>query len=907
MMEKSGTTNLDKYGKAIALKDGSMLSLRAIRPDDEEKLLSFFYRLSSRSIYLRFHHVLTNLSKEEAHQYTAVDYDNSFAVVAVAGEGPEEKIIGVGRYWRLPSPDKAEIAFVVEDPHQRNGIGTHLLEMLSVAAKEHGIDIFEAEVLPENTDMIDVLQDSGFQLISKLQESQGWRGIYSIAPTPMVYQKSAEREKIASIASIGRFMMPKSIAVLGASNKPGIGNAFVKNLIHNGYKGIIYPVNPKLEVVSSIKAYPSILDIPGNVDMAVIVVAAEKVQPLVEDCGRKGVKGLVVITAGFSEMGGEGVEREKKLVNTARAYGMRVIGPNCLGILNTNPDISMNATFAPIFPPAGKVAFGTQSGALGGAILYYCTKIGMGLSNFVSIGNRADVSGNELLQYWTAAKDTDIILLYLESFGDPRKFARIAREATLKKPVLVVKSGRSSAGARAAASHTGAMMSDDIASDALFRQTGMIRCDTLEELFDTATLLANQPLPKGNKVAILTNGGGAGIMAADALSAKGFQLPVLTEKTRNELKSFLPPKASYLNPIDTTAEVSPDQYKRALSLLLNEDIDAVVTIYIPPILELLDFMSTAIRQVAPEFRKRGIPMLASFLGVKQEKLTVGSEQEGFIPTYTFPESTAFALTKAYEYYQHLQKPAGKIPKFDNINKAAAEAIVKRAIDKTRSYPLWLNSDQIADVFSAYGIKFASSRIAASPEDAVKVAESIGYPVAVKLFSPTITHKTDVGGVILNLKSAAEVRKAFNQIGDSLDKISRKSEMKGVTVQKMLSGGVELIVGITQDKNFGPLIMFGLGGIYAELFKDVNFRIHPLTDVDAKEMISSFKAHKILDGWRGAPPSDIPATEELLLRISAMIEDIPEIQEMDLNPIMAMEMGQGCYVADARISIAPVPE
>jgi acetyltransferase len=382
---------------------------------------------------------------------------------------------------------------------------------------------------------------------------------------------------------------------------------------------------------------------------------------------------------------------------------------------------------------------------------------------------------------------------------------------------------------------------------------------------------------------------------------------MLTEKTRNELKSFLPPKASYLNPIDTTAEVSPDQYKRALTLLLNEDIDAVVTIYIPPILELLDFMSTAIRQVAPEFRKRGIPMMASFLGVKQEKLTVGSEQEGFIPTYTFPESTAFALTKAYEYYQRLQKPAGAIPKFDNINKAAAQAIVKGAIDKTRSYPLWLDSDQIADLFSAYGIKFASSRIAASAEDAVKVAESIGYPVAVKLFSPTITHKTDVGGVVLNLKSAADVRKAFKQIGDSLDKISRKAEMKGVTVQKMLAGGVELIVGITQDKNFGPLIMFGLGGIYAELFKDVSFRIHPLTDIDAREMISSFKAHKILDGWRGAPPSDIAATEDLLLRISAMIEDIPEIQEMDLNPIMAMEMGQGCYVADARISIAPVPE
>ena len=904
MTDKSSTANLDKFTKAIALKDGSMLCLRAIRADDEDKLLSFFYRLSSRSIYLRFHHVLTNLSKEEAHQYTALDYDNTFAVVAVQGEGPEEKIIGVGRYWRLSSPDKAEIAFVIEDPHQRKGIGTHLLEMLAIAGKENGIDIFEAEVLPENTDMIDVLQDSGFELLSKIQEPQGWRGIYSITPTPLVDQKSAEREKIASIASIGRFMMPKSIAVVGASNRPGIGSAFVKNLIESGYNGIIYPINPKLEVVSSIKTYPSVLDVPGNIDLAVIVISAEKAQPLIEECGRKGVKSLLVITAGYSEMGGEGVEREKQLVKTARAYGMRIIGPNCLGILNTDPQIRMNATFAPLPVPRGKVAFGTQSGALGGAILYYCTKIGMGLSNFVSIGNRADVSGNELLQYWTQDKDTDIILLYLESFGDPRKFARIARETTLQKPVLVVKSGRSSAGARAAASHTGAMMSDDIASDALFKQTGMIRCNTLEELFDTATLLANQPLPKGNRVAILTNGGGAGIMAADALSAKGFQIPVLSEKTRAELKSFLPPKASYLNPIDTTAEVSPEQYKRALSLLLDEGIDAVVTIYIPPILELMDFMSIAIQQVAPEFRKRGIPMMVSFLGVKQEKLTVGSKDDGYIPTYTFPESTAFALAKAYEYYERLKKPAGKVPKFDDIDKTAAEEIIKTAIGRTSSYPLWLDSDEIARLFSAYGIKFASSRIAVSAKDAAKVADSIGYPVAVKLFSPTITHKTDVGGVILNLKSADEVTEAYNQIGKNLDKISRKSEMKGVTVQKMLSGGVELIVGITQDKNFGPLIMFGLGGIYAELFKDVNFSIHPLTDIDAKDMISSFKSHKILDGWRGAPPSDIAAVENLLLRISAMIEDIPEIQEMDLNPIMAMETGQGCYVADARISIAP---
>ena len=904
--KKSKLANLEKYTTAMALKDGSMINLRAISVDDASKLLSFYQRLSSRSIYLRFLKMI-NLTKEDADQYAKVDYDNTFAVVAIHGEGPEEKIIGVGRYWRHPEPhrNKAEMAFVVEDAYQKKGIGTNLLELLAVAAREHGIDTIETEMLQENEGITRMIQQSGFELTDKFQGTRTWRGTYSTFPTPFVASKSSERERRASIASISRFMKPRSIAVLGASNKPGIGNACLKNLITYGYTGIAYPINPGTEVVSSIKTYPSIMDVPSEVDLAILVVAAEKAQPLVEECAKKGVKGLVVITAGFSEMGGEGIKREKKLIHTARAYGMRVIGPNCLGILNTDPAVSMNATFAPVFPFHGKVALGTQSGALGGALLAYCYKIGLGLSNFVSIGNRADVSDNELLQYWAEDKDTDIILLYLESFANPRRFARIARETTAKKPILVVKGGSSSAGARAAASHTGAMMSADIVSDALFRQAGMIRCKTLEKLFSTATFLANQPLPRGKRVAVLTNGGGAGIMAADALSAEGFQLPILSEKTRDELKTFLPPKASYLNPIDTTAVVSPDQYKRTLKLLLEEEIDAVVVIYIPPIRELLDFMKAAIREVALEYRKKGIPIMASYLGVDEEK--IGSPMEDNIPKYTFPEATAFVLGRAYEYYEHLNKPAGRIPKFDNIDKKAAEAIIAKALERSTSSPVWLDSDEISEIFAAYGIRSAQSRIALSAQEAAATADSIGYPVAVKLFSPTITHKTDVGGVMLNVKSAPEVIDAYRQISGNIEKISRSSEMKGVTVQKMLSGGVELIVGVTQDKSFGPLIMFGLGGIYAELFKDVNFRIHPLTDVDAEDMISAFKAHKILDGWRGAPPSDIAAIKDLLLRISALVEDIHEIQEMDLNPIMVMETGQGCCVADARISVTPLPE
>ncbi len=453
MTGSTGTGGLDRFNRTVALKDGSVLHLRPIMPDDEDRLMSFFLRLSRRTIYLRYHHVLANLSREEAHQYSIIDYDNTFAVVGIQGEGAEESIIGVGRYWRLPQPDKAEIAFIVEDPHQRKGIGTHLLELLAMAAREHGIGVFEAEVLPENTDMIDVLRDSGFKQLDKITESHGWRGVFSIAHTPLVEQKSAEREKIASIASIRKFMFPRSIAVIGASNKPGIGNALVKDLIKNEYNGIIYPVNPKDEVVSSIKAYPSVLDIPGQVDLAIVAVAAERMQPIIEECGRKGVNSLVIITAGFSEMGGEGIEREKKLLKTAGAYGMRIIGPNCLGIQNTNPNVNMNASFAPIYPLCGRTAFGSQSGALGGAIISYAIQINLGLSNFVSIGNGADVTGNELLQYWAEDPDTDLILLYLESFGNPRKFARIARETTLKKPVVIVKSGRSAVGARGRLPH----------------------------------------------------------------------------------------------------------------------------------------------------------------------------------------------------------------------------------------------------------------------------------------------------------------------------------------------------------------------------------------------------------------------------------------------------------------------
>jgi len=474
MAASPSSNSLEKYKAAVILRDGSTLHLRPIQREDEDKMLALFYRLSPHTIYLRFHHVLKQMSREEVRRFCTVDYDNTFALVATIGEDVEEKIIAVGRYYRLPRRYTAEVAFVVEDAYQGKGIGTHLLEQLAIMARKKGIRLFEAEVLAENKEMMNVLKDSGFQ-VAQEHEDGVYHVIAPIAPTPVVEERSAEREKVATIASLRAFLKPRSIAVIGASRKQGtIGNKLFRNILHQEFTGVLYPVNPSAEVVASVKAYPSVLDIPGEVDLAVVIVPAETVHQVVEQCGRKGVRGIVIISAGFGESGAEGMDRQERVLETARSYGMRLIGPNCMGIINTHPEVNMNATFSSVFPPAGNIALCSQSGALGLAILEYSQSLNIGLSTFVSIGNRADVSSNDLLQYWEEDPSTDVILLYLESFGNPRKFARIARSVTATKPAVAVKSGRTAAGSRAAASHTGALATAEVASDALFAQAGII-------------------------------------------------------------------------------------------------------------------------------------------------------------------------------------------------------------------------------------------------------------------------------------------------------------------------------------------------------------------------------------------------------------------------------------------------
>ncbi len=907
MAEAQVDETLDHYRTSVILTDGTSLQLRPIRRDDEQRLLDLFYRLSSRTIYLRFHYVLSQMTREEAQRYCAVDSESRFALVGTLGEGAEERIIAVGRYERPPMSDVAEVAFLVEDPYQGKGLGTHLLEQLAVRARERGIRSFQAEVLAENADMMGVFRDSGFHTAEEMEHGV-FRVVLDILPTPVVEERFAEREKVATIASMKAFLEPHSIAVIGASRRStAIGYKLFRNILYNGFQGVGYPVNPNAEVVASVKTYPSVLDIPGDVELAVIVVPADMVHNAVQQCGRKHVRGMIVITAGFGETGPAGKEKEQAILETARSYGMRMVGPNCMGIINTHPDVSMNATFSSVFPPSGNIAMSTQSGALGLAILEYAQSLNVGLSTFVSTGNGVDVSAIDLLLYWEQDPATDVILLYMESFGSPRRFARVARSVAAVKPVVALKSGRTAAGVRAAASHTGALATTEVAAEALFRQAGMIRVDTLEELFDVANFLSHQPVPKGGHVAILSNGGGPAIMAADACAGRGLELPTLAQKTVDGLRSFLPAAAAVGNPIDMTAEARDEEYGKALKYLAEDErIDSVIVIFVPPVLVQPEAVAGAIRSVAPEFRKRGKPLVASFMGSKGVSSLLGSKEEGYVPSFVFPESGADALAKAYQYGQWLRRSAGSIPKLSGMNPQRADQLLESGCKRDSAGHNWLDPLCIFELLSCYDIQMVQPTPAHTPSEAARAARDAGFPVVIKLLSDTITHKTEVGGVKLDLRSEDEVEEAFHEIKERLARIGKADEMQGVLVQKMVSGGVEMIVGVSQDPAFGPLILLGMGGIYTELFQDVAFRIHPLTDVDAQEMVRSIKAYRLLTGFRGAPLADVKALEDLLLRVSAMVEDLPQIVELDLNPVKVLERDQGYVVVDARIRLAVPP-
>ena len=715
-------------------------------------------------------------------------------------------------------------------------------------------------------------------------------------PTP----GTAERRHPRRPSTLDSVLRPRSVAVVGASNRPGsVGGEIFRNLIASSFTGAVYPVNRSSKVVQSVRAYPSLADVPDDVELVVVAVPRDHVVSVVNDSVAKGVGGMVIVTAGFSETGAEGAALQAQIAESIDRGGVRLVGPNCLGVLNTDPAVRLNATFAPTWPEPGNIAFLSQSGALGVAILDYAQSLGIGIRQFVSVGNKADVSGNDLLEYWEADPGIEVILLYLESFGDPRRFMELARRLGRRKPIIAVKSGRTESGARAASSHTGSLAGLDVAADALLGQAGVIRTDTIEELFDAAMLLANQPVPRGNRVAILTNAGGPGIMASDACESRGLEIPRPSPEVEAELRSFLPAEASVRNPVDLLASADSEAYERALALLIGDDgIDSVIVLFVPPIFTEATSIADAIRRAAAGTNK---PVLTCLMGTHGVPAALSSLRADRFPSYTFPEDAAMALVRAVRYGQWLARAEEEppTPAGDVAERVRAAIRPRDSIDENGA---WLDPEEVNHVLMAYGIEIPPSALAESPEEAAEAAEYVGYPVVVKLASDTITHKSDVGGVVANLEDADAVRRAFDAVCSGLAAIGRESEMAGVLVQPLVEG-VELFVGSSNDPAFGPLIAFGVGGINVELWRDVVFRVHPITPADARDMLEEIRGAKLLDGFRGSPPADRQAVVDVLLRLNQMVGDLPEILEIDINPLMALPPGRGAIAVDARIRIA----
>ncbi len=708
-------------------------------------------------------------------------------------------------------------------------------------------------------------------------------------------------------ASIKDLLAPRSVAVIGASRRPdSIGGAVFANLLSHGFHGPVYPINPSAEYVQSVRAYASLADVPGPVDLALITVPRDHVLAAARDCAAHGVRGMVVITAGFREVGPDGRRLEDEVLAVVREAGMRMVGPNCLGILNADPAVSLDATFASTWPRPGGVAISSQSGALGLAILDLANDLGVGISSFLSIGNKADVSGNDLIEYWESDPNTKVILLYLESFGNPRRFTQLARRIGRVKPILAVKSGRTAAGGRAAQSHTGALAGTDLAVEALFRQSGVLRTETIEEQFDTALLLAHQPLPRGPRLAILTNAGGPGIMAADACEGAGLVIPALSPETERGFREFLAPEASTRNPVDMIASARPESFERGVRLLAADpNVDSVLAIFIPPIGTDAPDVARGLLRGATAAREAGKPLLACFMGSRGIPESLRSLQEGQVPSYAFPEAAARALGRVVRYAEWRARPEGRVPELPGIDAAAGEAVMARARAALGPEGGWMRPADVAALLAAYGLRTPAERVATDVAGAVAAAREVGYPVALKLVSDTLTHKSDVGGVLLGLKDDAAVEAGFAGIVAAMTAHGQAAAMRGVLIQPMVTGTFEAVIGMTLDPQFGPLLMAGLGGRLVELHHDVSFRLHPLTVEDATSMVDAMRARALFAGYRGAPAGDRAAFEDAVLRVSRLVGDRADITELDLNPVVVGAPGRGVTVVDARVRLAPV--
>ncbi len=860
----------------VILRDGATLRLRGPTADDLDALEAFFTGLSDRSFYLRFHGART-VDRALVEHFADPDWRDRGVLVGVLAD----EIVAVAEFMRLRDERSAEVAFAVADEHQGRGVGTRLLEQLALRASSAGIERFVAQVLPENSAMLAVFRDAGFDTARELDRGE-IEVAFPIAVTETFRARVDERDHRAVTASLRPFFEPRSLAVVGASHRRGsIGGELFRNVLAADFEGAAYPVNRDGEPVGGVRGFRSLEELPEVVDLVVICLPGQHVLGAAEEALALGIKALCVISSGFAEIGAEGAERQARLLELVRAHGGRLVGPNCLGI--AIPPLGLNATFGPRPLPPGPIAFSSQSGALGLALLEKASERRLGFSAFVSIGNKADVSSNDLLEWWEDDPASEVVLLYLESFGNPGKFSRLARRVARRKPILALKAGTTGAGAKAASSHTAALASSDAAVDALFHQAGVLRARTLEELVDAAALLSRQPLPRGSRVGVMTNAGGLGILCADACESAGLELPEPAEETRAALAELLPAEASVANPVDMLGGSTAETYAKVIPpLLADRRLDALIVLFVPPVVAGADEVAVAIRD-AVSASGSSKPVLAVVMSAEGTP-SVLLEDDCPVASFEYPESAARALGLAASRSEWLRQPAGVVPELEGVDRAGGRRIVEEALASAEG---WLEPDVIRALLEDYGVPLVPERVATSADEAASAANELGYPVVVKT-AEAGAHKTEKGGVALDLRNEEQLRAAVERIGAP------------VLVQPYVSGGAELLAGAVQDPVFGPLVAFGPGGVLAELIGDASFRLAPLTNVDARELVLGGKAGRLVRGFRGAPAADADALVDLVHRLSALAEDLPEVAELDLNPVLALP--DRCVVVDARIRV-----
>jgi acyl-CoA synthetase (NDP forming)/GNAT superfamily N-acetyltransferase len=850
----------------VLLSDGGTVHLRPITPEDAPAVVAVHSRFSDRTRYLRYFSPYPRIPQRDLTRFTTVDHADREAIVVVLGEA----IVAIGRYDRI-APDEAEVAFVVEDAHQGRGIGSVLLEHLAAAAAEHGIRRFVAEVLPENGAMMRIFTDAGY-VPSRTYDDGVVHLLFDIEPTEASIEVSRRREQRSEARSIARLLHPGSVAVIGAGSQPGgIGRTVLDNIRRAGFTGDVHAVNSRHEEVDGLPAYDSVLDIEGRVDLAVVAVPAADVPAVVAQCAAKGVHGLVVVSSGFGETGPEGREAERRLVRTARANGMRVIGPNCLGVLNTDDEVRLNATLAPQLPERGRVGFFSQSGALGVAVLEQARDRSLGLSSFVSAGNRADVSGNDVMQYWMDDPATDVVLLYLETFGNPRKFARVARALGRRKPVVAVKSASAPPGLDG----TAPALSQG-GSEALFAQSGVIRVDTLSQLFDVAQILAYQPLPTGRRVAIVGNSSALGVLAADAAAAAG--LHVVPGCTR-----------------DIGPEGGPEEFAAAVRDAVNDpQVDALVAVFIPA----LTTPGTAFADVLlAGAAEAGKPVVSTFLGTdgvpeRLRRVTAdGVTGLGSVPSFVSPEAAVQALGRVAAYAEWRRQPTGQLTRLDDVDTEGGRRLVAAALAAHPAGGALPDTDAAA-LLTAYGVDVVPSVRCSDAALAVAAADALGYPVTLKAADGYLRHRVDLGGVRLDLGGPDDVRAAYAGIVALTPDGPHE-----VLVQPMCPPGVACLVEVVEDPSFGAVVGFGLSGVATELLGDVAWRAAPLTDADAHALVRAPLAAPMLFGHRGATPADTAALADLLLRLGLLADEIPEVRSVELRPVLVNATGLSVLHAD----------